>query len=78
MKALRNRRTSQAPCSAHDDAVMGLMQDMGQEFARGADIYTLTAAEIEVCYLALVRLKDLEEAGHARDWLTIRAYCPRR
>jgi hypothetical protein len=53
-----------------------IMQEMGPSFVNG-ESYTLTPLELEIVYLALVRLADLERFGTARDWKAIRAYCPR-
>lgn len=54
----------------------GLMQDLEQSFTT-LKPYTLTEQEVMVAYLALARLADLEKFGHARDWESIREYCPR-
>lgn len=53
-----------------------LMQDL-EPAMTGLKAYTLTEKEVEVVYLALARLDDLEKFGHARDWESIRSYCPR-
>lgn len=53
----------------------GLMQDLGQSVATGAQ-YTLTADEALIVYQALARFHDLEDYGYARDWEGITAYCP--
>lgn len=53
----------------------GLMQDLGQSVATGAQ-YTLTADEALIVYQALARFHALEDYGYARDWEGIEAYCP--
>lgn len=37
----------------------------------------LTDGEVLAVFLALARLRDLERFGKARDWASIRAYCPK-
>lgn len=36
----------------------------------------LTDGEVLAVFLALARLRDLEKFGYARDWKSIKAYCP--
>lgn len=54
----------------------GLLQDMQHAFGNGGS-HTLTPPEVEIVYLALARLHDLEDFGYRRDWEGITAYCPR-
>jgi hypothetical protein len=37
----------------------------------------LSDSEVLAVFLALARLRDLERFGQARDWASIRAYCPK-
>lgn len=54
----------------------GLLQDIQTAMIKDGS-YVLTPHEVEIVYLALARLHDLESFGYQRDWEGITNYCPR-
>ena len=54
----------------------GLLQDIQAAMMKDGS-YVLTPHEVEIVYLALARLHDLEGFGYQRDWEGITNYCPR-
>jgi hypothetical protein len=60
----------------NDPNTRGLLQDMEGPMTK-LQGYNLTAHEVEIVYLSLARLHDLEDFGYRRDWEGIATYCPR-
>lgn len=51
------------------------MQDMEPSFTTG-NAYVLTSHEVEVVYLSLARLRELEQACERRDWQAVETMNP--
>lgn len=49
---------------------------LDRAFAEGKSLI-ITADEVCALTLALIRMRDLERFGKARDWKAITAYCPK-
>jgi hypothetical protein len=54
----------------------GLAQDIQTAMMKDGS-YVLTPQEVDIVYLALAGLHDLEAFGYQRDWEGITNYCPR-
>ena len=72
----RNQNQTDLPEGYQEPNYRGVMQDMEPSFSRSGS-YTLTPQELEVVFLCLIRLGDLERFGYNRDWEAIETYCPR-
>ncbi len=53
-----------------------MLQELELPFKRGGN-YVLTEAEVELVYLSLSRLQDIEEMAAKRDWKGLALYCPK-
>lgn len=63
------------PSPEYADDYRALMQDLAPAF-EGSKEYTLVDSEVEIVYLALCRLKEIDGAAMNRDWEQVELLTP--